>query len=172
MKTFEEFDESTGQKRYKVRIGGKVLSFASTGERERYLYFLYLALVNKNQQLIDALVWLWEQRQAEILRVMKKYFSVFAAVLLPLASLQVATSNNFMVQHMLNQLVDLVLAAAPHPTATSIKLGQPNAGEYLNDFQIPDQHETFEEKFEQTRRTNRAEKELAAPPSPSQKNGM
>jgi len=171
MKTFEEFDEATGAKKYKVRVGGEVLSFASSEDREKYLYFLYMALVNKNKQLIDALVWLWKQRQAEILRVLKKYFSIFAAFILPLAGLQVVTSgNNFMIQNLLNQFVDFVLAAAPHHRQQEKEVTAP-AAKYLSDFKVPDQHEPFAEKWERTR-ASRAEKEQQKKPTPGPKNGM
>jgi len=129
MKVFEETNQATGLKSYKVEIGGKLLSFSSNEDREKFLYFLYLALIKKNKQLIDALVWLWEHRQAEILRVLKKYFSVFAAFFLPLAALQVSSNNFYLVQNLLNQLVDFVLVILP-----TQQLTHPVTEEYLQDF--------------------------------------
>lgn len=116
MRIFEEVD-GHGVAEYLVEIGGEVLSFPSAEEREKFLYRLWLdwLMALRNQQMREALEWLWEQREEDVQKIMEKHFYIFLGLLLPwdnyfylLPSAQVA-----MARDIAGAALDLILRFPP-----------------------------------------------------------
>lgn len=90
MKIFDQIDPETGNMAYYVCIMGvePPLRFATPGEREKYLYRIYRRWLEKleSQAIREAMEWLWQERQEELLRILKKeeYLSDFWALILPI----------------------------------------------------------------------------------------
>lgn len=127
MKIFEELG-TDGYMDYKVEIGGEVLCFPTKEEREKFLFRLWLDLLQKmlrSQQLQEALQWLWEERQDDVQKVTAQYFSVFVALVLPLDNYfyslppAVMSANQAYLQAMARDFVEmtvtLILQAPPAP---------------------------------------------------------
>lgn len=86
MKIFDELG-TDGYMDYRVEICGEILCFPTKEEREKFLFRLYLDWLQKmlrSHELQEAMRWLMEQRQEDMLHMMEKYFSVFLALLIPL----------------------------------------------------------------------------------------
>lgn len=87
MRIFEEPDEF-GNTMYCVSLGGETLSFPSPGEREKFLFRLFMDWLEKmlrSQLLLEALERLHLERgEGDMQEVMVRYFSIFVGFLLPL----------------------------------------------------------------------------------------
>lgn len=129
MKIYEDQDE-WGNIEYCVQIGDEVLSFASPEAREKFLWRLWMDLLQKmlrSQLLQEALGWLWEQRQrqVDIQKIMEQHFSVFVALLLPwdnyfysLPQPALATNQAYLqtvARDVVVMVIDLILQAPPSP---------------------------------------------------------
>lgn len=121
MKVYEDQDE-WGNIVYLVEIGGKLQNFPTKEAREKFLWRLWLDLLQKmlrSQLLQEALEWFWEQRQEEMKEKMEEeHFAILISLLLPWDNyfyyLPLSCSpNQAMARNLVGLAIDLILQIPP-----------------------------------------------------------
>jgi hypothetical protein len=126
MEVFEELGVD-GYMDYKVEIGGEVLTFPTKEEREKFLWRLWMDLLQKmlrSQLLQEALEWLWEQRQEDMQKIVAEHFSAFVLLLIPWDNYfyflpPAAAAHQAMARNLVGMAIDLLIQFSPPAPAVA-----------------------------------------------------